>query len=48
MVEYSRKKELKKFKDFLAEECGELQKYKDGKYDTKIYNYFMKYFIIKS
>lgn len=28
------------FKDFLSEKCGDLTKYKHGKYDQKIYNWF--------
>ncbi len=31
---------FKEFEEFLAEKCGELQKYKEGKYDRKIYNWF--------
>jgi hypothetical protein len=33
---------LKEFKDFLAEKCGELQKYKEGKYDYKIMKWWLK------
>ncbi len=31
---------FKEFKEFLAEECFDLKKYKDGKYDKKIYQWF--------
>ena len=33
-------KTFKEFKQFLAEKCFDLKKYKDGKYDQKIYNWF--------
>jgi len=31
---------FKEFKEFLGEECYDLQKYKEGKYDRKIWNWF--------
>ncbi|MGH7249394.1 MAG: hypothetical protein ACREGC_00285 [Minisyncoccia bacterium] len=31
---------FKTFKKFLAEECFDIRKYQDGKYDRKIYNWF--------
>jgi hypothetical protein len=31
---------FKEFKEFLAEECYDLKKYKEGKYDRKIYDWF--------
>ena len=31
---------FKKFKNFLADKCCELEKYRKGKYDRKIYNWF--------
>ena len=33
---------FKKFKEFLADECFDLKEYKAGKYDRKIFNWFMK------
>lgn len=37
-----KEKEFKKFKEWIAEECYVLDKYKNGKYDRKIFNYFQK------
>ena len=34
------KSKLKEFSEFLAEECYDLDKYKAGKYDRKIFNWF--------
>ena len=31
---------FKEFKKFLVEKCFDLQKYRDGEYDHKIYNWF--------
>ena len=31
---------FREFKEFLVEKCFDLQKYKEGKYDHKIYNWF--------
>lgn len=31
---------FKTFKEFLADNCFDLSKYKEGKYDRKIYNWF--------
>lgn len=33
-------KTLKEFKEFLADECFDLEEYRQGKYDRKIYNWF--------
>jgi len=33
---------FKEFKAFLSNECFDLEKYKAGKYDRKIYDWFMK------
>lgn len=34
-------KKFKEFKKFLQEECFDLEEYKKGKYDKKIYNWFL-------
>ena len=31
---------FKEFKEFVSQECFDLDKYKHGKYDRKIYNWF--------
>jgi len=31
---------FREFKEFLVEKCFDLQKYKEGKYDHEIYNWF--------
>lgn len=31
---------FQEFKEFLAEKCSDLELYKKGKYDRKIYNWF--------
>ena len=31
---------FEEFKTFLAEKCWDLKKYKEGKYDREIYNWF--------
>lgn len=36
------KKTFKQFVSFLAAECWDLKKYKEGKYDKKIWNWFNK------
>ena len=42
-VEKGMKQEMfRKFTAFLAEECWDLNKYKDGKYDMKIFNFLYK------
>lgn len=33
-------RKFEKFKEFLANECYDLKKYKAGKYDRKIFNWF--------
>ena len=35
-------KTYKQFKQFLQEHCSEIKKYKEGKYDRKIFNWFVK------
>ena len=37
-----KKKTFKEFKEFLADKCFSEKDYGDGKYDRKIYNWFMK------
>lgn len=31
---------FKEFREFLAEKCGTLEDYKNGRYDRKIFNWF--------
>lgn len=38
----SKEKTFKNFKEFLAEECYRIEKYKKGEYDRKIFNWFNK------
>ena len=35
-------KTLKQFKEFLVEKCYDGNEYADGKYDKKIYEWFIK------
>ena len=39
-IEPFRKKLYKEFKEFLADYCWSEEKYGDGKYDRKIFNWF--------
>jgi hypothetical protein len=34
---------FKQFRDFLNEKCAEVEMYKKGKYDRRIYNWFKKH-----